>query len=94
MFGATQVLFCNILKAFNKIFYADLLHKLKFYGLLDQVFDIFSLFLCNSLLRDSCRFPRYPTYLQLHIDDLPDHAFCNIAIYADDTTVYVNVIGF
>ena len=39
-------------------------------------------------------FPRYPTYLQLHIDDLPDHAFCNIAIYADDTTVYVNVTGF
>ena len=29
-----------------------------------------------------------PTLFLLCINDLPDHVICNIAIYADDTTVY------
>ena len=29
-----------------------------------------------------------PTLFQLYINDLPDDVICNIAIYADDTTVY------
>ena len=29
-----------------------------------------------------------PTLFQLYIDDLPDDVICNIAIYADDTTLY------
>ena len=33
-----------------------------------------------------------PTLFLLHINDLPDDAICNIAIYADDTTLYSNVI--
>ena len=28
-----------------------------------------------------------PTLLLLYINDLSDHAICNIAIYADDTTL-------
>ena len=28
------------------------------------------------------------TYSQLYIDDFSDHAVCNAAIYADDTTAY------
>ena len=28
-----------------------------------------------------------PTLMQLHINDLPDDVVCNIAIYADNTTV-------
>ena len=28
------------------------------------------------------------TLFQLYIDDLPDDVICNIAIYADDTTLY------
>ena len=28
-----------------------------------------------------------PTLFLLYINDLPDHAICNIAIYADDTTL-------
>ena len=31
-----------------------------------------------------------PTLLLLHINDLPDDVICNIAIYADDTTLYSN----
>ena len=31
-----------------------------------------------------------PTLFLLYINDLPDDVFCNIAIYADDTTLYSN----
>ena len=29
-----------------------------------------------------------PTLFLIYTDDLPDDVICNIAIYADDTTVY------
>ena len=29
-----------------------------------------------------------PAFFQLYINDLPDDVICNIAIYADDTTLY------
>ena len=29
-----------------------------------------------------------PTLFLLHINDLPDDVICNVAIYADDTTLY------
>ena len=29
-----------------------------------------------------------PTLFLLYINDLPDYVFCNIAIYAEDTTLY------
>ena len=35
---------------------------------------------CGSILR--------PTLFPLYINDLPDDAICNIAIYADDATLY------
>ena len=31
-----------------------------------------------------------PTFFLLHINDLPDDIICNIATYADDTTLYSN----
>ena len=31
-----------------------------------------------------------PTLFLLYINDLPDDVICNIAIYADDTTLYSN----
>ena len=31
-----------------------------------------------------------PTIFLLYINDLPDDVICNIAIYADDTTLYSN----
>ena len=33
-----------------------------------------------------------PTLFLLYINDLPDDVISNIAIYADDTTLYSNVI--
>ena len=29
-----------------------------------------------------------PTLLLLYVNDLPDDVICNIALYADDTTLY------
>ena len=31
-----------------------------------------------------------PTFFLLYINDLPDHAICNITIYTDDFTLYSN----
>ena len=33
-------------------------------------------------------FLKAPTLFQLYINNLPDDVICNIAIYADDTTLY------
>ena len=33
-----------------------------------------------------------PTLFLLHINDFPDHVICDIAIYADDTTLYLSAI--
>ena len=35
-------------------------------------------------------FPNGPTLFSLYINDLPNDAICNIAIYADDATLYSN----
>ena len=35
-----------------------------------------------------------PTLFLLYINDLPDDIICNIAIYAEDTTVPTTRIGF
>ena len=35
-----------------------------------------------------------PTLFLLYINDLPDDVICNIAIYADDTTLYSNVMAY
>ena len=86
------------------VWHASLLHKLKSYGISGQVFGLISSFLSNRRLRvvlDGKSSQEYPvnagvpqgsilgpTLFLLHINDLPDDVICNIAIYADDTTVY------
>ena len=80
--------------------HADLLHKLKPYG----ISGLITSFLSNRQLRvilndkSSQEYPVNagvpqgsilgPTFFLLYINDLPDDVICNIAIYADDTTLY------
>ena len=78
--------------------------KLKSYGISGQIFGLISSFLSNRRLRvvlDGKSSQEYPvnagvpqgsilgpTLFLLYINDLPDDVICNIAIYADDTTLY------
>ena len=49
--GATRVVALDISKAFDRVWHAGLLHKLKSYGISGQIFGIISSFLSNSWLR-------------------------------------------
>ena len=86
------------------VWHTGLLHKLKSYGISDQTFSLISSFLSSRRLRvvlDGRSSQEYPvnagvpqssilgpTLFLLYINDLPDHVICDIAVYADDTTLY------
>ena len=93
----------DISMAFDRAWHAGLLHKLKSSGISGQIFGLISSFLSNRRLRvvlDGKSSQEYPvnagvpqgsilgpTLFLLYINDLPDDVICNIAIYADDTTL-------
>ena len=76
----------------------------KSYGVSGQIIGLISSFFSNKWLRvvlDGKSSQEYPvnagvpqgsilgpTLFLLYINDLPDDVICNIAIFADDTTVY------
>ena len=84
--------------------HAGLLNKLKSYGVSGQIFGHIFSFLSNRRLqvvldgKSSQEYPVNaevpqgsilgPTLFLLYINDLPDDVICDIAIYADDTTLY------
>ena len=102
--GATRAVALDISKAFDRVWHAGLLHKLGSYGISGQIFGLISSFLSNRRLRvvlDGKSSQEYPvnagisqgsilgpTLFLLYINDLPDDVICDIAIYADDTTLY------
>ena len=102
--GATRAVALDISKAFDRVWHADLFHKLNSYGFSGQIFGLISSFLSNRRLRVvldekssqenpvNAGIPQGsilgPTLFLLYINDLPDDVICNIAIYADDTTLY------
>ena len=107
--GATRAVALDISKAFDRVWHAGLLHKLKSYGISGQIFSLICSFLSNRRLRvvlDGKSSQEYPvnagvpqgsilgpTYFLLYINDLPDDVICDIAIYADDTTLYSKCHG-
>ena len=102
--GATRAVALDISKAFDKVWHAGLLHKLKSYGISGQIFGLISSFLRNRRLRvvlDGKSSKEYPvnagvpqgstlgpTLFLLYINDFSDDVICDIAIYAGDTTLY------
>ena len=99
--GATRSVALDISKAFDRVWHAGLLHKLKSYGISGQIFGLISSFLSNRWLRvvlDGKYSQEYPvntgvhqgsilgpTPFLLYINDLPDDV---ITIHVDDTTLY------
>ena len=91
---------------FDRVWHAGLLHKLKSYGISGQIFSLIFSFLSNRRLlvvldgKSSQEYPVNagvpqgsilgPILFLLYINDLPDDVICDIAIYADDTTLYSN----
>ena len=103
-FGATRTVALDMSKAFDRIWHAGLLHKLKSYGISGQILGLISSFLSNRQFRvvlDGKSSQEYPvnagvpqgsilgpTLFLQYINDLPDDVICNIAIYADYTTLF------
>ena len=99
---ATRAVALGISKAFDRAWHAGLLHKLKSYGISSQIFGLISS--SNRWLQvvlDGKSSEEYlvnagvpqgsilgPTLFPIYINDLPDDVICDIAIYADDTTLY------
>ena len=50
-FGATRAVALDISKAFDRVWHADLLHRLKSYGISGPIFGLISSFLSNRQLR-------------------------------------------
>ena len=102
--AATQSVALDISKAFDRVWHAGLLLRLKSYGISCQIFGLVSSFLSNrrhQVVLDRKSSQEYPvnagvpqgsilgpTLFLLCINDLPDDVICNIAIYGDDTTLY------
>ena len=100
----TRAVALDISEAFDRVWHAGLLQKLKFYGISGQMFGLTSSFLRNRRLRvvldwkSSQEYPVNagvpqgsilgPTLFLLYINNLPDDIICGIAIYTDDTTIY------
>ena len=103
MSRATRVVALDISRAFDRVWHAGLLHKLKSYGISGQIFGLISSFLSNRWLRvvlDGKSSQEYPfnagvpqgsilgpPHFLIYINDFPDDVICDIAIYADDTTL-------
>ena len=103
-FGTTRAMALDISKAFDRVWHAGLLQKLMSYGISGQIFGLISSFLSNRRLRvvlggkSSQEYPINvgvpqgsilgPTLFLLYINDLPDDVICDIAICADDNTLY------
>ena len=92
-----------ISKAFDRVWHACLLHKLRYYGISGGIFDLISSFLSNrqlQVVQDGKSSQKYPVnagvlqgsiFFVLHFSFyvyLLDDVICNIAVHADGTALY------
>ena len=106
--GATRAVALDLSKAFDSVWYAGLLHRLKSHGISGIILGLTSSLISNRQLQvvlDGKSSQEYPVNARVphcsilgpilsltYINDLPDDVICHIAIYANDTTPYSSVI--
>ena len=102
--GATRAVTLDISKAFDRVWHAGLLHKLRSWEISGQIFGLISSVLSSEWLEvvlDGKSWQEYPvstgvpqgsilgpTLFLLYINDLRYCVICGVGIYADDTTLY------
>ena len=100
----TRAIAFDISKAFEKVWHAGFLHKMKSYVISGKVLNIIKSFLSGRKMKvvlDGHSSNCYsinsgvpqgsvlgPTLFLIFINDLPDSILSKLAIYADDTTLY------
>lgn len=102
-----RVVFCDISKAFDRVWHQGLLFKLRSIGISDDLLEWFSDYLknrqqrvciksfCSSWKKVPAGVPQGsilgPTLFLIYINDLVQNIGANIRLFADDTSLYVIV---
>ena len=100
-----QIVFCDIKKAFEKVWFKGLLFKLKQLGISGNLLNWFGDYLSERYQRVGIKGQNSewklipagvpqgsvlgPLLFLVYIGDLVENIHCNIKLYADDTTLYI-----
>lgn len=102
-----RIVFCDVSKAFDKVWHRGIIFKLKQFGIENKLLDWFSNYLDNRKQRVIIKGQNSewgiieagvpqgsvlgPLLFIVYINDLVDVVNCNIKMFADDTCLYINV---
>ena len=102
-----RIIFCDISKAFDRVWHKGLLYKLKSIGIDDTVLKWFESYLSNSrqqvVINGETSDTKYinagvpqssilgPMLFLNYINDIVNNISCNIKLFADDTSLYLVV---
>ena len=102
-----RLVFCDITKAFDRVWYEGIIYKLQKIGIVGSLLDWFRDYLTDRyqrvMIRGQCSdwgevkagVPQGsvigPLLFLIYINDLTEVITCDIKLYADDTSLYINV---